>query len=135
MPTHFFTLQRDVGIAKIRELEECLEDEPKFLEVLTELGDKTFWVSVTTKDLYYWINVLNKVDALFEGLIGTIQKLADHKQDPGTDQEKLYRDCCQKLGILLSFSTNLLRECNSRSIYCSVDVSIWLNWNRDSQTS
>ena len=45
-------------------MQECINGDESFLKLLHELCDKSIWLSVTTKDLYYWIEILNKVDEI-----------------------------------------------------------------------
>ena len=110
---------------KIKELEKCIGNTEEFMAILKELGDKSFWLSVTTKDLYYWIEVLNKVDSLFGDTIDEIKKMGKNQPNNVTleDSTKTYKNEMDRLSILLNFTVNLLRECNSRSIYNSSDVS------------
>jgi len=110
---------------KIKELEKCIGNTEEFMAILKELGDKSFWLSVTTKDLYYWIEVLNKVDSLFGDTIDEIKKMGKNQPNNVTleDSAKTYKNEMDRLSILLNFTVNLLRECNSRSIYNSSDVS------------
>lgn len=101
------------------------------MKVVKELCEKSFWLSVTTRDLYYWIEVLNKVDSILETTIEDIRKLSNGTERC-TDQQEFenkYSQKCEKLTTLLIFSTNLLRESSSRSIYNSVDVSIQYDSN------
>ena len=112
-----------------------MNNEEEFMKVIKELCDKSFWLSVTTRDLYYWIDILNKVDSIFEKLIEGIQKLANGTERCESQQQldQLYQEKCTGLCTLLTFTTNLLRESSSRSIYNSVDVSICrIISNRDS---
>jgi len=100
------------------------------MSILVELCDKEFWLSVTTKDLYYWIVVLNKVDQLFEDTIKKIQNLGNGTFQVANQEEfnKAKAEAYDRLKILLCFSANLMKDCNSRSIYSSTDVSLiyWL---------
>jgi len=110
---------------KVRQLEDCQDNDEEFLKVLKELCDKTFWLSITTKDLYYWIKVLDKVDVFFAGCLSQIVGLntATVRSESQEHYEQLMQEQYDILKILLQFTTNLLRESGSRSIYSSVDVS------------
>jgi hypothetical protein len=129
------SLQGDEGIKKIKELEECLEDDKKFMEILQILEDKAIWLSVTTRDLYYWINVLDKVDILMKNSVEELNKLNEGKErvENQLDYETKAKVHIENLKTLLNFSANLLRDSTSRSIYNSADVSTHiLNFHRDS---
>lgn len=97
------------------------------MEIIQELCDKTIWLSVTSKDLYYWIEVLNKVDIIMEKTIEEVKQISNGTQrfESESEFDQIYRRKCDKLCTLLTFSANLLRESSSRSIYNSVDVSIF----------
>ena len=79
-----------------------------------------------TRYIYYWINVLNKVDSIMESTLKLLNELSSGtiKADSEQHFELLYEEQCQKLRDLVSFWINLLKESNSRSIYNSVDVSL-----------
>ena len=95
------------------------------MEIIRQLKDKAFWLSVTTRDLYYWINVLNKVDSLLEKTVTEVKELTSGKNRVTEEEfEKKMQAKMQDLADMLSFTINLLREAGSRSIYNSVDVSI-----------
>jgi hypothetical protein len=97
-------------------------DDAKFLEIIRQLKDKSFWLSVTTRDLYYWINVLNKVDTLLESTLTQIKDLTSGKNRvPVEEFEEKMKAKLQDLEDMLTFTINLLREAGSRSIYNSVD--------------
>ena len=69
--------------------------------------------------------MINKVDTLFEESLAQIKKIGA-KELTFENQEqcdKTYSGLMEKLSTLLAFTSNLLRECNSRSIYNSTDVS------------
>ena len=98
------------------------------MEIIQELCEKSIWLSVTSKDLYYWIEVLNKVDLIMEKTIEEVKEISSGTQrfESESEFEQVYKGKCERLSTLLTFSANLLRESSSRSIYNSVDVSIHL---------
>jgi len=105
-------------------LEECASSDADFLEIIKELCDKSIWLAVTTRDLYYWIDVLNKVDSIMANIIRDIRELADGTQRCSQeDYKQMHKEKCTMLKTLLTFTNNLLRESSSRTIYNSVDVS------------
>lgn len=63
-----------------------MNSEEEFMNIVKELCDKSFWLSVTTRDLYYWIEVLNKVDTLLADTIESIIKINNGQERDSSKQ-------------------------------------------------
>ena len=50
------------------------------MELIKELGEKGIWLSITTRDLYYWAKVLNKIDELMNDAIKEMQEDAKNRR-------------------------------------------------------
>jgi hypothetical protein len=95
------------------------------MELIKELGEKGIWLSITTRDLYYWAKVLNKIDELMNDAIKEMQEDAKNRRTDDAFMEiepKYY----ENIKIMLTFTNHLLKDSSSRTIYSSVDVSLML---------
>ena len=94
-------------------------DRDAFFKLLNELSDQNVWRTFKTVDLYYWIEVLDKVDEHLAALLGDMKLLLTSEEPNSTAKEEGIHI---SLKTLLLFTRNLLQNGNSRNIYNSVEV-------------
>ena len=92
--------------------------EKEILEYLEKFMKEDTLPSSQKTDLYYWIDILDKVDEIFEKVV------KEYISSPINSQQ---RACLKyKLEVLLSFTEKLLHHAASKSIYNSVEVYIYI---------